>query len=385
MIDSCQLAAVGVRQFPKSVHCPNPLHPAPYTLVPLAFAFRMALWHTHSMAEEKARVFLIDGSSYIYRAFFAIPHLSNSKGFPTNAAYGFTNMILKVMREQKPEYLAIAFDAPGPTFRHEVFGEYKANRPSMPENLRAQIPFIKEIAAALGIPILEEEGYEADDLIGSIAKKLEGEGVDTVIVSGDKDLMQLITPQVTMYDPMKDKTYNIPQVKERFGVPPEKVVEVMGLCGDTSDNIPGVPGIGEKTAARLIEQFGSIEELLKNLDKVKNPTIRNNLAHYAEQARLSRELATRDAHSPVTPGLEELKPANPDRERLHKIFKEMEFSKLLKEFAVQPERSVKDYHLVIEKKDFHEFIENLKEAGIFAMGLESTSVEPIRAESVGVF
>ena len=162
------------------------------------------------MAEKKPRVFLIDGSSYIYRAFFAIPHLSNSKGFPTNATYGFTNIILKVMREQNPEYVAIAFDAPGPTFRHEVFNEYKANRPSMPENLRPQIPFIKEIAAALGIPILEEEGYEADDLIGSIAKKLEGEGVDTVIVSGDKDLMQLITPQVTMYDPMKEKNYQIP-------------------------------------------------------------------------------------------------------------------------------------------------------------------------------
>jgi DNA polymerase-1 len=336
------------------------------------------------MAEKKPRVFLIDGSSYIFRAFFAIPHLSNSKGFPTNATYGFTNMILKVMREQKPDYLAIAFDAPGPTFRHEVFGEYKAHRPSMPENLRPQIPCIKEIVAALGIPTLEEEGYEADDLIGSIAKKLEGEGVDTVIVSGDKDLMQLITPDVTMYDPMKDKTFKIPEVKERFGVPPEKVVEVMGLCGDTSDNIPGVPGIGEKTAARLIEQFGSIEELLKNLDKVKNATMRDNLAHYADQARLSRELATLDTHAPLARGLEELKPGNPDRERLHKIFREMEFSKLLKEFAVEPERSEKDYHLLIEKKDFHELIENLKKAEVFALDLESTSLEPMRAEIVGL-
>jgi DNA polymerase-1 len=335
------------------------------------------------MAEKKPRLFLIDGSSYIYRAFFAIPHLSNSKGFPTNAIYGFTNMLLKVMREQAPEYLAIAFDAPGPTFRHEVFGAYKAHRPSMPENLRPQIPFIKEIVSALRIPILEIEGYEADDLIGSLAKKLGSEGMNTVIVSGDKDLMQLVTPQVVMYDPMKEKTYRIPEVKERFGVPPDKVVEVMGLCGDTSDNIPGVPGIGEKTAARLIEQFGSIEELLKNLDKVKNPTLRASLCHYADQARLSRELAALDTQAPLTWDLEKLKPGMPDREKLHKIFKEMEFSRLLKEFAAQPMPEEKEYHVVTEKKDFHELIGNLERAGAFALDLESTSLEPMKAEIVG--
>jgi DNA polymerase-1 len=335
------------------------------------------------MAEKKPRLFLIDGSSYIYRAFFAIPHLSNSKGFPTNAIYGFTNMLLKVVREQEPEYLAIAFDAPGPTFRHEVFGEYKANRPSMPENLRPQIPHIKEIVSALQIPILEIEGYEADDLIGSLAKKLESEGMNTVIVSGDKDLMQLITPQVVMYDPMKDKTFEIPEVKERFGVPPDKVVEVMGLCGDSSDNIPGVPGIGEKTAARLIEQFGSIEELLKNLEKVKSPTLRATLSHYADQARLSRELAALDTQAPLAWDLEKLKPGMPDREKLHKIFKEMEFSKLLKEFAAQPTPEEKEYHLVTEKKDFHELIGNLERAGAFALDLESTSLEPMKAEIVG--
>jgi len=355
--------------------------PYVYRLIPLTSC--LLLWHTHSMAEKKPRLFLIDGSSYIYRAFFAIPHLSNSKGFPTNAIYGFTNMLLKVVREQEPEYLAIAFDAPGPTFRHEVFGEYKANRPAMPENLRPQIPFIKEIVSALQIPALEIEGYEADDLIGSLAKKLESEGMNTVIVSGDKDLMQLITPQVVMYDPMKDKTFEIPEVKERFGVPPDKVVEVMGLCGDTSDNIPGVPGIGEKTAARLIEQFGSIEELLKNLEKVKSPTLRASLGHYADQARLSRELATLDTQVPLAWDLEKLKPGMPDREKLHKIFKEMEFSKLLKEFAAQPTPEEKEYHLVTEKKDFHELIGNLERAGAFALDLESTSLEPMKAEIVG--
>ncbi len=359
------------------------------TLLPIAFCFfpltfRSLLWHTLFMAEKKPRAFLIDGSSYIYRAFFAIPHLSNSKGFPTNATYGFTNMLLKVLRDQAPEYLVIAFDAPGPTFRHEVFGEYKANRPSMPENLRPQIPYIKEVVSALRIPTLEIEGYEADDLIASLAKKLEKEGMDTVIVSGDKDLMQLVAPHVVMYDPMKDKTYKIPEVKERFGVTPDKVVEVMGLSGDTSDNIPGVPGIGEKTAAKLIGQFGSIEELLKNLEKVKNATVRASLGHYADQARLSRELATLDTRAPLAWDLEKLKLGIPDREKLHRIFKEMEFSKLLKEFAAKPAPSAKDYHLVTEEKDLQELSENLKKTGTFAVDLESTSLEPMRAEIVGL-
>ncbi len=167
------------------------------------------------MPEKQPKVFLIDGSSYIYRAFFALPHLTNSKGFPTHAIYGFANMVLKVLREREAEFVAIAFDAPGPTFRHEVFGEYKAHRPSMPEDLRVQVPHIKEIVSALRVPILEKEGLEADDLIAGIAKKMEEEGVDTVIVSGDKDLMQLVSSRVTMYDPMKDKTFQVPDVEER--------------------------------------------------------------------------------------------------------------------------------------------------------------------------
>jgi len=347
-------------------------------------SFLPFIWHTRNMTEKKRRLFLIDGSSYIYRAFFAIPHLSNSKGFPTNAILGFTNMLLKVLRESEPEYLAVVFDAPGPTFRHEVFGEYKANRPSMPENLRPQIPCIKEVVEALRVPLVEEGGYEADDLIGALVRKMEGVGIDTVLVSGDKDLMQLISQHVTMYDPMKDKTFRIPEVIERFGVGPDKVIEVMGLCGDTSDNIPGVPGIGEKTAAKLIEEFGSIEGLLRNVDKVKNARVRNNLLHYGDQARLSRELATLDIHAPVEWGLESLKPGDPDLAKLHKIFKEMEFSRLLKEFTAKPERAAEDYHLVMDKQSLQALADNLKSAGAFSLDLESTSLEPMRAEIVGL-
>ena len=342
------------------------------------------MWHTFIMSEKKPKLFLIDGSSYIYRAFFALPPLSNSKGFPTNATLGFTNMLLKVLREKKPDYLAVVFDAPGPTFRHEVFGNYKANRPPMPENLRPQVPHIKEVVKALRLPLLEEEGYEADDLIGAITKKVSGEELETIIVSGDKDLMQLITPKVSMYDPMKDKTFTIPEVVERFGVLPEKVTEVMGLCGDTSDNIPGVPGVGEKTAARLIQEFGSIEELLKNVEKVKQTKIRENLTHFAEQARVSRELATLDTQAPVPWGLEGLKPGDPDSQKLHGIFKEMEFSKLLKDFTAEPERREDDYRLVLEKETFGKLREDLIRAGAFALDLESTSREPMRAEIVGI-
>ena len=327
---------------------------------------------------------MIDGSSYIYRAFFAIARLSNSKGFPTNAIYGFTNMLLKILRERGAEYAAIAFDAPGPTFRHEVFGEYKANRPSMPEDLRVQIPHIKEVVSALRLPVLEKEGYEADDLIAAMAKKLERAGAETIIVSGDKDLLQLITPQIAMYDPMKEKTYQIPEVKERFGVTPEKVVEVMGLMGDTTDNIPGVPGIGPKTAAQLIEEFGSIEDLLKNVYKVKSAKVRALLERHAEQARLSRELATLDLNAPVDWGLQELRMGEPDRKALQAIFKEMEFSKLLKDFSLKPDHREDDYRLVTTREEFGDLVRNLEKAGVFALDLESTSIEPMRAEIVGL-
>jgi DNA polymerase-1 len=336
------------------------------------------------MTEKKPTVFLIDGSSYIYRAFFAIAHLSNSKGFPTNAIYGFTNMLLKVLREKGAEYAAIAFDAPGPTFRHEVFGEYKANRPSMPEDLRVQVPHIKEVVSALGLPVLEKEGYEADDLIATLARKLEREGVETVIVSGDKDLLQLVSSHVTMYDSMKDKTFQVPEVKERFGVSPDKVVEVMGLMGDTSDNIPGVPGIGPKTAGQLIEEFGSIEELLKNVDKVKNAKVRASLDRHAEQARLSRELATLDSDAPLDWPLEDLKRGEPNRKKLQEIFKEMEFSKLLKDFSLRPDHREDDYRLITGWEEFEALVQNLRKAGAFALDLESTSIEPMRAEIVGL-
>ncbi|HPJ96179.1 MAG TPA: 5'-3' exonuclease H3TH domain-containing protein, partial [Syntrophales bacterium] len=212
--------------------------------------------------ETKPTLVLVDGNNYVYRAFYAIPELSNSKGFPTNAIYGFTNMLMKLLREQQPTYIAVAFDMKGPTFRHEAFEAYKATRKPMPEPLRPQIEYIKNIVRGFSIPVLEREGIEADDIIGTLSRRFAGEDLKVVVVSGDKDLMQLVGEHVVMVDTMKEAVYDVEAVRKRFGVDPHKVVEILGLMGDASDNIPGVPGIGPKGALRLIEQFDTIDGIL---------------------------------------------------------------------------------------------------------------------------
>src|SRR5512135_506307 len=225
---------------------------------------------------DRPKLFLIDGSSYLYRAFYAIRHLSNSKGLPTNATYGFVQMLLKVLKDHRPDYLAVIFDSKAPTFRSEVYKEYKANRPAMPESLSPQIPYVKKIIEGYRIALLERDGYEADDLIGTVAKRLESEA-DVVIVTGDKDLLQLVSDRIRVYDGMKEQTFGVEEVMGRFGVSPEQMVEVMGLAGDAIDNIPGVPGIGEKTALQLIKAFGSIENLLAHIDQVPQKRVRERL------------------------------------------------------------------------------------------------------------
>jgi len=216
------------------------------------------------MAKRPA-LFLIDGSSYMYRAFFAIPHLSNSSGVPTNAIYGFTTMLQKILNEYKPDYLALIFDTPAPTFRHEVYEDYKANRPEMPDTLTAQIPYIKEVVKGYNIALLEKEGFEADDIIGTIARKEETKDLEIVIASGDKDLLQLVNEHITVIDTMKDKRFDEKGVIDHLGIEPRKVTDYLGLVGDSSDNVPGVPGIGKKTALKLLENFDTIHEVLKKI------------------------------------------------------------------------------------------------------------------------
>jgi DNA polymerase-1 len=283
-----------------------------------------------SQISKRPRLFLIDGNSYIYRAYFAIRNLSTSKGFPTNAIYGFTTMLLKIVRDHRPDYLAVAFDAKGPTLRHAEYQDYKAQRPEMPDPLRQQIPYIHRLVEAFRIPALLMEGYEADDLIGTLARKAEGFDLDVTIVSGDKDMFQLITPQTSVYDTMKDKVYRTEEVRERFGVEPERVVEIMGLMGDSIDNIPGVPGIGEKTAVDLIRRFGTIENLLGRLDDLDKPKLRETLRAFAEQARMSRQLALIRLDCPVELNLDRFRRAEPDPDATTRLFREMEFGSLLK-------------------------------------------------------
>ncbi|MCC6272150.1 MAG: DNA polymerase I, partial [Deltaproteobacteria bacterium] len=214
-------------------------------------------------------LYIVDGSSYIFRAYYAIRHLSNSKGLPTNAVYGFTQMLLRLLKEEKPEYLVMVFDSKEPSFRKREFEAYKANREVPPDDLIPQFEYIKKVVAALNIPQLERPGFEADDIIATVAKRLVPEENPVVIVTGDKDLMQLVNHHIVLLDEMKGKRIDVEGVREKFGVKPEQVVDVLGLMGDSSDNIPGVPGIGPKTAGQLVQQYGSLEGVYEHLSELK--------------------------------------------------------------------------------------------------------------------
>ncbi len=286
-----------------------------------------------SQANSKT-LYLIDGSAYIYRAFFALPALNNSKGLQTNAVYGFTTTLMKIVREHQPDCLAVAFDEKGPTLRHAEFKEYKAQRPPMPDGMKAQIPYIHRIVEAFAIPAVRQAGYEADDLIGTLARQAERAGYDVVIVTGDKDMFQLLTPHIRIFDPVKNKWSGEAECRERFGVEPARVVEVMGLMGDSTDNIPGVKGIGEKTAMKLIAQFGTIDELLRRVDEVTPARIKTLLIEQADNARLSRKLATIETESPVEFHPETYRITPPHYDQLADLLRELEFTTLLK--TIQP-------------------------------------------------
>src|SRR5574337_1320773 len=236
-------------------------------------------------------LYLIDGSSYLFRAYHALPPLTNSEGVPTGAVYGFTNMLLKIIRDERPEAMVVVFDSGGPTERHTQYADYKDNRGQMPDDLSRQLPYIRRVVEAMRIPLLMQQGQEADDLIGSLATQAAAQGFHVTIATGDKDMLQLVRPEIRVYDSMKGKVYDESGVLERFGVPPGQVVEVMGLMGDPIDNIPGVRGIGEKTARNLIQQFGSIEETVTRLHEIKSAKVRGILERQVEQARFSRDLA----------------------------------------------------------------------------------------------
>ncbi len=328
--------------------------------------------------------YIIDGHSYIYRAFHAIRSLSNSRGFPTNAVYGFTAMLLKIVREEAPEYFAIAFDTKGPTFRHAIYPDYKATRPPVPEALVPQIPVIRDLVRAFGIPVLEKEGYEADDLLAAAARQGLAAGLEVVVVSGDKDLLQLVGPRLRVMDTMKDEVYTEKEVRERFGVEPGRLGEVMALAGDSVDNVPGVRGIGEKTARDLIQKFGSLEGLYEHLDEVPQARRRRALEEGRGQAFLSRRLVTLDADVPLGSSLEKFKVREPDTDAALAIFKEMEFTKFVREMSLPRITAERDYRLVLTREELEELAAALRKSGGFALDLETTHLEPMRARIVGL-
>jgi len=336
------------------------------------------------MATKQETIYLVDGSSYIHRAYHAMGGLSNSKGFPTGAVFGFTNMIMKTIKDKEPKYIAVVFDAKGPNFRHEKYPAYKANRPSMPEDLRVQIPLIHQIVDAYALPSLSIEGFEADDIIATLTSRAKEKGWEVVIVSADKDLMQLIGPGVLMWDPQRDQMYDPEGVKNKFGVMPDQLLDMLSLMGDSTDNIPGVPGVGQKTAAQLIQQFGSLDRVYSHVDEVSQPKIRSNLANNRDKAFLSRDLIALNHEVPVGKSPEDLVPGESDVDQLREIFKELEFKKLMGELPGQKALDYSGYCVITTRSDLEKWASALKKAGKFAVDLETTSEQPVRAELVGI-
>ena len=278
---------------------------------------------------EKGRLVLVDGSGYIFRAFHALPPMTRRDGTPVNAVYGFTAMLLKLVDDLQPDHVAVVFDVARKTFRSDIYPEYKANRPEPPEDLVPQFALVRAATKALSLPLLEAPGFEADDLIATYARLGEDAGLATLIVSSDKDLMQLVRGDITMLDPMKQRRIGADEVFERFGVAPEKVIDVQALAGDSTDNVPGVPGIGIKTAAELIQTFGDLDNLLANAATIKQPKRRENLINFAEQARISRQLVMLRDDAPMPLELSALSTPQRDMDLLAAFLKEQEFSRLL--------------------------------------------------------
>ncbi|MDY0222089.1 MAG: DNA polymerase I [Desulfobacterium sp.] len=333
----------------------------------------------------RQNIYLVDGSAYLYRAFHAIRSLSTSTGFPTNATFGFTRILLKLIKEKQPEHVAVFFDVKGPTFRNAMFDAYKANRPPMPEELSAQIPHIKEIVKALNIPIVEKTGFEADDLIGTYARLAEEQGFDVVMVTGDKDFMQLVTDHSMIWDPMKEEIIDRQSIFDTLGLTPLQVVDMLGLAGDTADNIPGVPGVGPKTAQKLIAEHGSIQGIYDNIETLKSKkSLYAKLLDNREQAFLSRELVAIDREVEVEIPLKEFIISPFDHERLAEIFKELEFTKLYQEFKPQKTPGEKEYLLVTEIDRIKELVKDLERADILSVDTETTSQYPMLAKLVGV-
>lgn len=351
---------------------------------------------TDSLKNKK--VVLIDGSGYIYRAYYALPSMTRSDGKPVNAVYGFCSMMMKLLKEMPADYMAVVFDASRKTFRMDIFPDYKGTRKETPEDLIPQFPLLRQAVDAFSLAQVEMEGFEADDLLATYSRTAHEEGAQVTIVSADKDLMQLVGTGVTIYDPMKQRNIEAEQVFEKFGVTPDKVTDVQALAGDTSDNVPGVRGIGIKTAAALINEYGSLENLLNNLSSVKQNKRREILTQDSDLARISKKLVTLDAFAPVEKKLEDFALKTPQIEKMEAFFQEMGFKSLISklpawiENAEEKKQSVslpvppkvkKDYHLIQDVEELKTQLKIVEEKGFFAIDTETDSLSAMQAEMVG--
>ena len=332
----------------------------------------------------KETIYVIDGSAYIYRAYHAIAPLTNSKGMPTNAVYGFVNMLRKLINEKQPEYLCVAFDSRGPVFRHELYSEYKANRPPMPEDLVPQIPYIKSLINGFNIVLLEEDQYEADDIIASLAVQMSKRDHEVVIVSGDKDLLQLVTEKVVMWDPMKDQQMTPERVEKKYGVSINQLLDYFALIGDSSDNVPGVPGVGPKTASRLISDYGSLDGIYENIDSMKKSKMKERLIENKDGAYLSRDLIRLKDNLKITETIEDLRYRQSDDGALSELYKELEFTTLLQEVSVAEEVPVDNFRVISTDHQLEEIGRKIGEAKLLVIDTETTSLDVRKAELVGV-
>ncbi len=349
---------------------------------------------------EQAPLVLVDGSSYIYRAFHALPPLTNSRGEPTGAVHGVLNMLVKLRRETGAERFAVVFDASGPTFRDELFAEYKANRPPMPDELRSQIEPVLAAVEAMGLPLLRVTGVEADDVIGTLAQQAAGNGIDTLISTGDKDMAQLVGPHVTLVNTMTGKVLDHDGVIEKFGVEPDQIIDYLALVGDKSDNIPGVPKVGPKTAAKWLQQYRDIDRLVESAGDIAGK-VGESLRANLQQLSLSRELATIRCDVELDVGADELVPGEADNERLRELYQRLELKNLLRQLpggnnggdagdadaaaAASPTSAVAtDYETVLSEESFVRWLDKLERSEVFAFDTETTSLSYMDAELVGV-
>ncbi|MDI6642311.1 MAG: 5'-3' exonuclease H3TH domain-containing protein, partial [Elusimicrobiota bacterium] len=336
--------------------------------------------------------YLIDGNAYIHRAYHALPPLTTSRGEQINAVYGFLRMLLKLIKVNKPNYLAICFDFPGKTFRHIKFSEYKATRKELDDALRNQIPIAKEFVRLFDIKSFEKEGYEADDLIATIVKKVKKIVSKVVIVTGDKDALQLVAENITVFNEHKNIIYDIEKVKEKYNVYPSQLVDVFALAGDSTDNIPGVKGIGDKTAIKIIQEFSSLDNLLNNLDKLTGK-LQEKLKNQSRIALLSRELVKLNENAEIQFELESCKLKKIDYRKIVPMMKKYEFDSLLNEIATQDEIVISEnrysdisgkYKPVMSEVILKELLEIIKSSYMLSIDLETTGLDPFKCNIVGI-